>query len=357
MELFHALHYLISLHGAGAYGHAEHRVVCRGCGCEFQYVAVRTVTGFVLCFFGIVTKRMELRAAARAQEKLQRALQSPDMIACPDCGRFQPDMVWQFRRWRLKVAFVASFAIFVLLGAVGPFLLKDATDLTPIASLVAIAALAWLLLLAIYVMRNPNEGREPERQARAAASQAVLLAEHQKRQAALQATEDPLDWMDAPNLLQQQKLADQRRRDDDRRQRRHRRRTVLSGIAVTLGAVLGALGDASLFGSPGNLPDRIAMTCLIAPAGGLIIWFLMTVGHAIRAELVTEDGWQPSPRGRAGPDISAVQARVVPACTALLAAFFATGMIRGTIHGYVVVMGVEAVLATCLALVMPLERG
>jgi transposase len=163
--------------------------------------------------------------------------------------------------------------------------------------------------------------------------------------------------MDPGKLREQQKLADEQRRRGQYRKHRQRRIAILSFVAVIIGAVSGAVVDAVLFGMPRDLADRIGLALSAAPMGGLLVWFLMVVGHAIFYEADTDDGWRPLPHCLPPPDFSTVKATAVPFSTALLAAFFATGMTQATVHGYAAVACGEAILLSCLALVFPTDRS
>jgi hypothetical protein len=345
---------IITRHKVTIHGHAENRVVCEWCGCEFRYVAVRVVTGSVLCLFEFVTKRMELRAAARARKKLKAALKTPDMVACPECGRYQQDMVRCLRSRRLKEASILSGFV-AILGVEFGRICAGQMNRTLIALSLAAAAIVWTLIFALYVMRDPNSCRDFERESRAAASEGVPLAVHRQRQAELQATEDTLDWMDPANLRERQKRADEQRRLSQRHAHRHRRDIIISIVAVTMGAVLGALFDAAIFGTPRDLTDRIALAATIAPMGGLLVWFLMTIGRASFSE-VDFDGWRPPQRSRPLLDFATVNARAALAGTALPATLFAAGLGHATLHGCAMVLGGEALLLFALGLAFPRDR-
>jgi hypothetical protein len=310
----------------------------------------------VLCVFDIVTKRMESRATAKAQRKLDAALRMPDMIACPECGRFQQDMVRCLKSRGLRKAFALS-GLVAFAGIVfgGPCV--GLLNPTLIALSLASALLAWVFLYPLYVMRNPNSCHEFERHARAAASEAVPIAEHQKRQEKLADAQSAFDWMDPGDLRQQQEFADDQRRRGQRREHLRRRLAILSLAAVTIGAVFGALLDAALFGVPKNMADRIGLALIIAPMGGLLVWFLMTVGQAIFSQVDADDGWKPPPRSGPPIDGATVNARAALVITALLTAFFAAGMGQGTVHGYAMVVGGEALLLFLLQIVFPQDHN
>ena len=342
---------ILTLHKVTIHGHVENRVVCERCGCEFRYVAVRAATGSVQCLFEIVTKRMESRAAARARKRLEVALKTPDMVACPECGWYQQDMVRYLRSRRLKAAlvlsgFVAFLGLEVGLACVGQI------SLTLIALLLAAGAVAWILIFVLHFMRDPNSCRDFERQARAAASEGVPIAVHRQRQAKLQATEDTFDWMDPANLRERQKRADEQRRRGKQRAHRRRSATLMSIVAVTMGAVLGALFDAAIFGTPRDLTDRIALAAFIAPMGGLLVWLLMTIFSEVES-----DGWRPPQRSRPPLDFATVNARAVLVGTALPATLFAAGLRHATLHGCAIVLGGEALLLFALGLAFPRDRS
>lgn len=94
-----------SRHSLTLSGSCEKHVSCEFCRCEFMYVAKRRGTGEFYNPFDVFTDRhVQKRLERRAEEALDKAFQSPDMVACPSCGHYQADMIRWLNRWRLKVA-------------------------------------------------------------------------------------------------------------------------------------------------------------------------------------------------------------------------------------------------------------
>jgi hypothetical protein len=78
-------------------------VCCEKCGTDFGYTMYREASGQGTSLYYIDETGAADRANRRAESNLQRALADEvEPVACPTCGCFQRNMVWEARRRYLK---------------------------------------------------------------------------------------------------------------------------------------------------------------------------------------------------------------------------------------------------------------
>ena len=83
-------------------GRVWKNVRCEHCQCDYVYVMSRTSTGTGHSSYFLDNEGARRRADEAAAENLGGALHSDfEIVACPDCGRYQPYMVrrLRWRRW------------------------------------------------------------------------------------------------------------------------------------------------------------------------------------------------------------------------------------------------------------------
>lgn len=121
------------------------RHICTGCGCVYRVRREITVQE---------RARTEETAAKAASKRIQRQLQTePNMIACPDCGQFQPDLIGHQQAQAHRLITLASVA-----AAIGVAFLTSVFGVdygrtgTMLAGVAVISAAAHLFL----GNRNPN---------------------------------------------------------------------------------------------------------------------------------------------------------------------------------------------------------
>jgi len=82
-------------------------VQCVRCGGEYVYIMERKVTGGGFSFLYVDNDGAARRAAAAARQNLQTRLKDDcDLVACPDCGHYQPQMIRKIRGRRFLVIFI-----------------------------------------------------------------------------------------------------------------------------------------------------------------------------------------------------------------------------------------------------------
>ncbi|HEV8378880.1 MAG TPA: hypothetical protein VGP99_08515, partial [Tepidisphaeraceae bacterium] len=79
-------------------------VQCVRCGGEYVYIMERKVTGGGFSFLFVDNDGAAKRAEAAARQNLERKLNDDcDLVACPDCGHYQPQMIRKIRGRRFLV--------------------------------------------------------------------------------------------------------------------------------------------------------------------------------------------------------------------------------------------------------------
>jgi hypothetical protein len=146
-------------------GFSARGVRCAHCGEEYVYDVRRDASGTAMSRNSLDGGAQHL-ASARAHDELSQKLQGAvDLVPCPTCGGYQPDMAAHMRRQRLR--WLMHLGVFALLVAVAPagMLLAGKGDrdsllvtTTVTAGLGAVLLLLRAAFLAVY---NPNGG-DPE---------------------------------------------------------------------------------------------------------------------------------------------------------------------------------------------------
>ena len=120
----------------------------------------------------------------KARRKLEVRLQAPELVACPECGRYQEHMLRQHKNRCLEIGFTIDGLAAPLLWLVGA-----SSGLDPWLSLwiaLAVAGLGLAGIVAWCVGWAPNSRMsEAALKARAAASVALPVDEFLREQAAL----------------------------------------------------------------------------------------------------------------------------------------------------------------------------
>ena len=151
---------------ASASGATLKEVKCAGCGAEYFYHVERCAEGHGNSIMFLDNAGASQRAEAAAQKSLERRLaKAVELVPCPACGLYQPEMVAkarrQYRTWMLAVAFVCIVGTVV----VGLFTLiaaeKRPVNWTLYAPILAVTGLAGIgILITRFVQArayNPNQ--------------------------------------------------------------------------------------------------------------------------------------------------------------------------------------------------------
>lgn len=94
-------------------------VLCQHCGTEFVYLLERQASGEGSSPFWLDNKGAEHRAEERATRKLaERLAADSDPVACPECGRYQAEMVALLKRekWRWALYLGVFIVFFYVVG-------------------------------------------------------------------------------------------------------------------------------------------------------------------------------------------------------------------------------------------------
>lgn len=156
---------------AHRFGSVEKTVNCEKCGADYVYALFCEVTGNAISLFSLDNAGAARRAEARAEQKLQNALEhGVDVRPCPQCGHFQDNMIAKAREqilpWMNFAMMVlglmcflgAAFVLTILNGVlrdVGPVVRWDFffEGLLAVGLLIAMAPiLRWVVSL----LYNPN---------------------------------------------------------------------------------------------------------------------------------------------------------------------------------------------------------
>jgi hypothetical protein len=151
-------------------------VKCRTCYC---YAMKRTEFGTGTSVYGIDTQGAVDSAANRAAQKLQTALNdSFELVPCPNCGDYQPDMVTFLRNAQLKWLLIPAWIC--ILGALVafPFTVRHNNTSYFGANAIALLVGIGLILFRKYVgsRHDPNTG-DPESRKQLGRSKAFLKTE------------------------------------------------------------------------------------------------------------------------------------------------------------------------------------
>jgi hypothetical protein len=118
-------------------------VTCHWCGHPFSYRIVRSVAG---------------RDVARAEERLRRVLHTErDAVPCPECGRFQPDMLPLLRESHKRPLLHAGLAVLAFGSLICAAAFLAGSPVWRILTLVPAAGVGMVALWVWCVRRfNPN---------------------------------------------------------------------------------------------------------------------------------------------------------------------------------------------------------
>lgn len=152
-------------------------VRCQHCHCEYVYSMhlIGTGSGFSLLFSD--NEGAEEEAVAEARRDLKRQVEEEiEMVACPDCGCYQPNMVAVAKRRRLRRGLGIGLTVSILVLGVGMYAYGWRSDgfdyggtISAFACAIGCALGATILALASYKRHDPNRGLSTEELAKRAA--------------------------------------------------------------------------------------------------------------------------------------------------------------------------------------------
>jgi len=349
-------------HTATVSGQSVVQVTCESCHREFVYILKREATGSVSSPFDILPKRLaQARAIERAQRRLEAALQTPDLVACPECGWFQQDMIRHANRQHLKL-FLKLGVLVCVLGGIASIRLKD-----PLAFGLSLGLTAFGMIVIAAWQRMRDSNSQPgtvSAKPRAVASEGFplaqyreLLADQQRRQDdSTQAASGGVDFA-FDNIGQLPQAADVAldfvadvAAPPQQRPKAHRPAGAPFLLLAAIGgaAALSAVLDASFFEVPrGQLVDRIAGSLIVGPLVGFLIYWVVIAAAASRgARTAFHDDWRENRPLLFSPWRPAWNLGVFSAL--VTASAFAAGLRAPTKRGLMLVIGCQAVLLVCI---------
>lgn len=349
-------------------GQIERYVCCEACQCEFVHILTRAATGSVFNLFDALTDRyISSLATKRAEIRLARALKQHDLIACPQCGWYQEEMIRDVRRRRretvLKVggALAAVPLVFAatVLPPAGQHLALGAVAGTVVCGL--LGAIAWTQWWNPNVRQRPSAKRTPSaadvgiplNEYRELLVQQIALAEQASQSTPQVSTmleasalapnvdDTSFDFVSARQPWRSQWKA------QAERERRANRGPWLAVAAACTGASLGAFLDWKLGGpQPVHVLDRIFPPLFAGPLLGFMAYMISIA--TIRLKLISDHSIA---EGRnAGNAVSvklnpqAVASGIAVAVTVLTATVFGAGIESATARSYVLVISCQAAL-------------
>jgi len=174
-------------------GHAIKQETCQQCQAEYVYVIERSATGQATTVYGIDAEGTRNRSQTRAQEKLERYLADDfDIVPCPSCGTYQPQMVASLQRSHhigmfLLGALLLLLAFIALVIAGVLMLMSNPPYGSGIWAVIGSAVVMVIVGVGLILTRNalaakfdPNAG-DPEERKTFAQSRAILKKDLPRR--------------------------------------------------------------------------------------------------------------------------------------------------------------------------------
>ena len=93
---------------------AVKEVTCQHCQAEYLYVIERTAIGQATTLYHFNEEGARDRSQTRAQTNLQVIEKDFDLVPCPNCGSYQPQMVAFLRRTQHFWMFLLAVLLFLL---------------------------------------------------------------------------------------------------------------------------------------------------------------------------------------------------------------------------------------------------
>jgi hypothetical protein len=343
--------------------HTTKDVRCESCGCEFAYHSVQSAiapVGLPRPFGGRPAwERTVEKARNKAAGKAAQLLDTPDLVACPECGWYQDHMVRHLRKRRLRKVLLAAFSVLPFFWLVFTTAIRINAFRFGVV-LFALVAMALAVAAAWQVIRDPNaNASEFDRKSRAGASEAVatrtVLRAAREAAVAEQESGDDLTFLyDHNQSLGLRSEVKQKRERHERQRRDERRRLLVPTVAVGGGAVIGAILAAILFGTkPDDLPMAIVGGLFAGIVGGC---FGMLAASRYLALVSRGDCLDHSSDRQIGhlPHSLAAGSTVAWITAALIATPLATGATPAKGYGCALVVGTQVVfLVVSLRLTRP----
>lgn len=139
-------------------------VTCEKCRTRYAYAIKRSDFGTGTSIYGLDDAGAERRAANQAAERLREALDNAiELVPCPNCGHYQPDMSAFLKRAHLKwLAVLGGLMIIVALAGVGAGFFKESLLLVAFGLASLVLGIAMILYRQSEVQKyDPNAG-DPE---------------------------------------------------------------------------------------------------------------------------------------------------------------------------------------------------
>jgi hypothetical protein len=136
-------------------------IICAKCRTKYAFAVNRTAQGYGTSLYNADDQGAKKRANENAQANLKNSLENAlELVPCPNCGDYQPDMVAFLRNAHLKWLYLPA-AVFLVAGALAgvlTFAQSSSIMMYCAAALILVAAGLVVFRLRAASTIDPNAG-------------------------------------------------------------------------------------------------------------------------------------------------------------------------------------------------------